>query len=89
MHIKLFDTYIYTKASLKVVLTLSFDVEVFTLITGSPLDLSITTVLSVPRLARGQNTSKNKYYARHSKILVRCKTIEILSSKKLFYSGFK
>lgn len=32
-------------------LTLSFDVvDVFTLITGSPLDLSITTVLSVPLL---------------------------------------
>lgn len=51
MHRKLFDTYFYTKTSLKVLLTLSFDVEVFTLITGSPLDLSITTVLSVPRLA--------------------------------------
>lgn len=60
MYIKLFDIYFYTKASLKFVLTLSFDVEVFTLITGSPLDLSITTVLSVPRLARKQNTSENK-----------------------------
>jgi len=34
-------------------LTLSFDaVDVFTLITGSPLDLSITTVLSVPLLPK-------------------------------------
>lgn len=60
MHIKLFDTYLHKKPSLEIVLTLSFDVEVFTLITGSPLDLSITTVLSVPRLPRKQNTSENK-----------------------------
>lgn len=34
-------------------LTLSFDVvDVFTLITGSPLDLSMTTVLSVPLLPK-------------------------------------
>lgn len=77
----------YTKASLKVVLTLSFDVEVFTLITGSPLDLSITTVLSVPRLARKQNTSEHKLYARCSNIPVRLRTVKILSSK-LFCWGF-
>lgn len=31
-------------------LTLSLDPDVFTLMTGTPLDLSITTVRSVPRL---------------------------------------
>lgn len=54
LHITLVYTYYYKNTSLKAVLTLSFDAEVFTLITGSPLDLSITTVLSVPRLARKQ-----------------------------------
>lgn len=58
-HIYLFDTCFYTK-SLDVGLTLSFDAEVFTLITGSPLDLSITTVLSVPRLAREKKRAKKK-----------------------------
>jgi len=41
----------YHASQAEALLTLSFDVvDVFTLITGSPLDLSITTVLSVPLL---------------------------------------
>jgi hypothetical protein len=36
-------------------LTLSLDPDVFTLMTGTPLDLSITTVRSVPRLPTGTN----------------------------------
>lgn len=76
--------FFYTKASLEVGLTLSFDVEVFTLITGSPLDLSITTVLSVPRLTRKQNRVKNKWYKRHSTILARSESVKRLKSKKLF-----
>lgn len=38
----------------KSVLTLSLDPDVLTLITGTPLDLSITTVRSVPRLPTGR-----------------------------------
>ena len=39
------------------ILTLSFDLlVVFTLMTGSPLDLSITTVRSIPLLPSGKNT---------------------------------
>ena len=37
----------------KLILTLSLDPDVLTLITGTPLDLSITTVRSVPRLPTG------------------------------------
>lgn len=40
------------------ILTLSFDLlVVFTLMTGSPFDLSITTVRSIPLLPSGKNTA--------------------------------
>ena len=40
------------------ILTLSFDLlVVFTLMTGSPFDLSITTVRSMPLLPSGENTA--------------------------------
>lgn len=87
MPVELFDTCFYTKAFLKVELTLSFDVEVFTLMTGSPFDLSITTVLSVPRLARKQNTSKNNMQDI-KKFLPRFKTAEILTLESYFIEAW-
>jgi hypothetical protein len=44
------------------VLTLSFDLlVVFTLMTGSPFDLSITTVRSAPRVPAGKSTAICEY----------------------------
>ena len=51
------------------ILTLSFDLlVVFTLMTGSPLDLSITTVRSIPLLPSGKNTPSTTYFYKRNTV---------------------